>query len=147
MPGRSLPLVLCAALLGGCGGDGDGDAAQTTTAKPRSPRYERAPTTSCLERQGYDVSTRVKDVGFIAYTAVGGGLRASRRGGGDVIMAFGVDGDDAAQTLEGIKQAEAEGNGRLFRVHFRRSNVAILWAYLPTASQKKDVYGCLKTAG
>lgn len=149
MRGRSLSLLLCVLALGGCGGDDETAGTTTTTAKPGPTRvvYTRAPTIACLERAGYDVSTRGKDVGFIAFTAVGGGLRATKQGGGDVIMAFGVDGDDAAQTLKGIAQAEESNQGKLFRVHLRRSNVAILWAYLPTARQKKAVYGCLKTAG
>ena len=62
-----------------------------------------------------------------------------------MIMAFGVDGDDAAQTLKGI--AKASPDAKLFRTKLRKSNVAILWAYLPTARQKKAVYGCLKSAG
>ena len=100
---------------------------------------------ACLRSKDYDVSTKAKDVGFIAYTAVGGGLRASRRGGGDVIMAFGADGDDAAQTLKGVEKAAS--NARLFRSKLRQSNVVILWAYLPTDRQKNAVYGCLKSAG
>ena len=146
MRGRSLSLLLCALVLGGCGGD---DEAVTTTTPTPHPvvRYAREPTTACLRRKGYDVSTRAKDVGFIAYTAVGGGLRATKRGGGDVIMAFGVDGDDAAQTLKGIKRAAETQGGALFRTRFRKSNVVILWAYLPTRAQKKTVYGCLARAG
>jgi hypothetical protein len=148
MRGRSFPLVLCALVLAGCGGDDEASTTTTTTTPPQPVvRYAREPTIACLERAGYEVSTRAKDVGFIAYTAVGGGLRAVKAGGGDTIMAFGVDGDDAAQTLKGIAQAESSNQGKLFRVHLRRSNVAILWAYLPTAKQKKAVYGCLKAAG
>jgi len=144
---RPLPLLLCVLVLVGCGGDGDDAAtkATTTTGTLNVVRYARQPTVSCLERAGYDVSTRAKAVGFIAYTAVGGGLRAQKSGGGDVIMAFGVDGDDAAQTLTGVEKASKRA--KLFRVKLRRSNVAILWAYLPTPAQKKAVYGCLQTAG
>jgi hypothetical protein len=146
MRGRSLSLLLCALVLAGCGGDDE--AATTTKPGPQQVvRYARQPTMACLKRDGYDVSTRAKDVGFIAYTAVGGGLRAAKPGGGDVIMAFGVDGDDAAQTLTGINQAETTKHGKLFRVRLRRSNVAVLWAYLPTTAQKKAVYGCLESAG
>jgi hypothetical protein len=147
MRGRTLSFLFCALALGGCGG-GDDEAESTTTARPQAVvRYAREPTTACLKREGYRVSTRAKDVGFIAYTAVGGGLRATRQGGGDVILAFGVDGDDAAQTLAGIKKAEEDENAQLFRTHFRKSNVAIVWAYLPTGPQKKTVYGCLTSAG
>jgi hypothetical protein len=144
MRGRSLSLLLCVLALAGCGGDDD--AATTTTAGPQPVvRYARAPTMACLKRKHYHVTTRPKQVGFIAYTAVGGGLRATKPSGGDVIMAFGVDGDDAAQTLTGVEKASKRA--KLFRVKLRRSNVAILWAYLPTPAQKKAVYGCLQTAG
>lgn len=143
MRGRSFSLVLCALVLGGCGGGND--TATTTSSAPTIVRFARAPTMACLRRKGYDVSTRAKEVGFIAYTAVGGGMRASKRGGGDVIMAFGVDGDDAAQTLKGIDKAAK--NAKLFRVKKRQSNVAILWAYLPTPAQKRAVYSCLESAG
>lgn len=144
MRGRALSPLLCAlVLLGGCGGD-EGTATTTTTGNAPVVRYARAPTIACLKSKDYEVSTAAKEVGFIAYTAVGGGLRASKRGGGDVIMAFGVDGDDAAQTLRGVEKASP--NAKLFRTKYRKSNVAILWAYLPTERQKKAVYGCLKRA-
>jgi hypothetical protein len=144
-----LLLVLCVTLLGGCGGDGDGSAngETATTTAPRVTVYARAPTMACLRRRGLRVTTTAKAVGFIAYTAVGGALRARRPNGADVIMAFGVDGDDAAQTLLGINRAPTTEQGRLFKTKLRRSNVAILWAYPPTANQKKNVYGCLKSAG
>jgi hypothetical protein len=144
MRGRALSLLLCALVLGGCGGD-DETATTSTPTKPTVVRYARGPTMTCLKSKNYKVSTGAKEVGFIAYTAVGGGLRASKRGGGDVIMAFGVDGDDAAQTLKGI--AKASPRAKLFGTKLRKSNVAILWAYLPTDGQKKAVYGCLKSAG
>jgi hypothetical protein len=146
---RPVLLLFCVALLGGCGGDGNGDAEgeTATTTASQVTRYARAPTMACLRRKGLRVTTTAKDVGFIAYTAVGGALRARRPNGADVIMAFGVDGDDAAQTLVGIRRAETTAKGRLFRVPLRRSNVAIIWAYRPTPNQKKNVYGCLKAAG
>jgi len=147
MRGRSSLVLLCALVLAGCGGDGEAETTTTTAGPPKIVRYARAPTTACLTRAGYTVTTRAKAVGFIAYTAVGGGLRATKAGGGDIIMAFGVDGDDAAQTLTGIKETEAKKPGKLFRTRLRRSNVAILWAYLPTKAQKKTVYGCLRSAG
>jgi outer membrane lipoprotein SlyB len=145
MRGRALSLLLCALVLGGCGGDEEAATTTTTGGQAAVVRYERGPTMTCLKSKDYDVSTNAKDVGFVAFTAVGGGLRASKRGGGDVIMAFGADGDDAAQTLKGV--AKASPNAKLFRTKLRESNVAILWAYIPTESQKKAVYGCLKSAG
>jgi len=149
---RPVFLVLCVALvcvplLAGCGGDDENAATEPTTTGPRVTFYARGPTMACLRRKGFRVTTNAKDVGFIAYTAVGGALRARRPKGADVIMAFGVDGDDAAQTLIGIKRAATTEKGRLFKTKLRRSNVAILWAYHPTANQKRNVYGCLKTAG
>src|SRR5215210_4880198 len=125
---------LCTALLGGCGDNGDSGNATATATGPRVTLYARAPTMACLRRKGFRVATDAEAVGFIAYTAVGGALRARRPKGADVIMAFGVDGDDAAQTLIGIRRAATTKTGRLFRVVLRRSNVAILWAYLPTKS-------------
>ena len=148
MRGRALSLLLCVLVLGGCGGDEETATTATTTTtggKAAVVRYARGPTITCLKSKDYDVSTAAKDVGFVAFTAVGGGLRATKRGGGDVIMAFGVDGDDAAQTLKGV--AKASPDAKLFRSKLRKSNVAVLWAYIPTVGQKKAVYGCLKSAG
>src|SRR5215218_9846745 len=127
---RPVFLVLCVALvcvpvLAGCGGGDDNAGNETTTTGPRVKVYARGPTMACLRRKGLRVTTNAKDVGFIAYTAVGGALRARRPKGADVIMAFGVDGDDAAQTLIGIRRAGTARTGRLFRVLLRRSNVAI----------------------
>ena len=139
--------LLCGPLLGGCGGDDGNSGNATTSTGPRLTVYARAPTMACLRRKGLRVTTDAKSVGFIAYTAVGGALRARRPKGADVIMAFGADGDDAAQTLIGINRAATTERGRLFKTKLRRSNVAILWAYRPTKNQKRNVYGCLKSAG
>ena len=80
----------------------------------------------CLRSKDYDVDEGQASVSSRTRRSAEG-LRASRRGGGDVIMAFGADGDDAAQTLKGVEKAAS--NARLFRSKLRQSNVAILWAY------------------
>jgi hypothetical protein len=134
---RFLPLGACAALLVGCGGGGE--------AAPERPFYARTATIACLKKKDFRILTRSKAVGFVAYTAVGGGFRA-RQGKSDVIMAFGADTDDAAQTLTMIRRSPELRHSAIFRYRTRRANVAILWAYRPTAKQKKTVYGCLKPA-
>ena len=140
---RLLPLVLCCALVAGCGGDDD---AAPRPAAPDAPRYTRAATQACLKREGFRIATTTKAVGFIASTAVGGALRA-KKGRADVIMAFGADGNDAAQTLKGIKRFRKTKQSKIFRFRLRRANAVVLWAYRPTPAQQRTVYGCLQPSG
>src|SRR2546425_10899246 len=80
---RLILLFACALLVAGCGGK----------SKPHvfGAVYGRAPTAACLRAKGFKVSTKERAVNFIAYAAPGGGLRA-RKKGGDLIIAFGLNG-------------------------------------------------------
>ena len=89
----------CALLLAGCGG-------KKKEAEVGS-LYKRGPVISCLRAHDFTVSTQLKDVNFIAYSATGGGLRAWENGTHrqvDLIVAFGQSSADARQTLKGMKR-------------------------------------------
>ena len=137
---RVVALAACTALLAGCGGS-------KKAVAPEAPRYVRSATIKCLKKHHFTVSTKAKAVNFIAFTSVGGGLRAwkpKRHRKLDLIMAFGANGLDARQTLIAIKRFARRS--RIFRYRIRKSNVVVLFAYRPAGAQAEGVFGCLKTA-
>jgi hypothetical protein len=142
MARRLLFLILatgCALGLAACGA--------TTKEKPQvvGQVYTRAPVVRCLKAHGFTVSTREKDMNFIAYTATGGGLRAwkpKKHRKVDLILAFGVSGEDAKQTMRGVKRFALRSP--IFRFRLRDANVVILWAYRPSKSNRTLLSNCLK---
>jgi hypothetical protein len=126
----------CVLLLAGCGG-----SKKTTSV---GHVYHRDAVATCLRGHGFTVSTREKDMNFIAYTATGGGLRAWKpkmHRKVDLILAFGADGEDAKQTLRGIKRFALRP--ALFRYRVRNANAVILWAYRPSQGSKALLSVCL----
>src|SRR5215212_4026834 len=96
---RLLILGGCALLLAGCGDE--------KKAEPPGGLYRLGPVAACLRTNDFTVSTRERDVNFIAFTATGGALRAWENGTNhqvDLIVAFGQSNADARQTLRAIKR-------------------------------------------
>ena len=127
---RLIPLFACALFLAGCGGK----------SKSVSAVYRLAPTVACLRTHGFKVSTKERDVNFIAYAAPGGGLRA-RKKGADVIVAFGLNAGDRKQIMVAVKRFARRPP--IFRYRIGRSNVVVLWAYRPSPKNSATVNTCL----
>ena len=133
--GRTL-LILggCVLLLAGCGG----------SKKQQSGRvYTRGPSARCLRSHGFHVSTRQKDVGFIAYSASDGGLRA-RKGRVDVIVAFGGGAIERHQIVLGAGRFAR--HSQIFAYRVGRANVVMMWAYPPSQEATSELIGCLATS-
>jgi hypothetical protein len=129
---RLLILGGCALLLAGCG-----------KKHESGELYTLAPTARCLSSHGFSVSTRQRDVNFIAFSAPEGGLRA-RMGAADLIIAFGNSSDDRRQILLGVKRFAQRG--RIFGHRIGRANVVMMWAYRPAKQTEKLVIGCLNSS-
>jgi hypothetical protein len=136
--GRRLVLALlgCAALfaLAGCGGG----------KKHSTNVYSRGPVIKCLRGHDFTVSTSLKDVNFIAWSAPGGGLRAWENGTHhkvDLILAFGHSVADARQTMKAVRRYALRPP--IFRYRIIRANVVILWAYRPSKKKQALLLDCL----
>ena len=136
--GRRLVLASlgCAAVLAvaGCGG----------TKKHGTNVYSRGPVISCLRDHNFTVSTALKDVNFIAWSAPGGGLRAWENRTHhkvDLILAFGHSVADARQTMKAVRRYALRPP--IFRYRLIRANVVIMWAYRPSKANKKLLLDCL----
>jgi hypothetical protein len=135
---RLLALCGCAALLAGCGGGGDATGTNHTSS---GGIYLLDGTASCLEKEAFTISTKEKDVGFIAFSAPAGGLRAKKKGA-DVIIAFGNNARDRRRLLKGVKQFAR--HSAIFRYRYGLQNVVVLWAYRPAKAKEKVVAACLR---
>jgi hypothetical protein len=136
---RLLMLGGCALLLSGCGG-------RKKEAEVGS-LYKRGPVVSCLRAHNFTVSTQLKDINFIAYTATGGGLRAWENGTNrqvDLILAFGQSGADARQTLRAMKRFA--NRPPIFRWRIRRANAVISFAYRPSTKNQQLLVRCLNAS-
>jgi len=128
---RLIVLFACALVVAGCGGK----------AKPKvGTVYTLQPTAACLRAHGFTVSTKEKDVNFIAFAAPGGGLRA-RTKKADLIIAFGQNGRDRRQIMKAVKRFARRPP--IFRYRIARANIVMLWAYRPSKRQKAILDGCL----
>jgi hypothetical protein len=141
---RRLPFLILAACgvlaLAACGGTKKAQVAVSSV-------FTRAPVATCLESHGFSTSTSEKDMNFIAFTATGGGLRAWKpkvHRKSDLILAFGADGDDAAQTIKAIRRFAKKS--KVFRYRLRNANVVILWAYRPTKADTTVLRDCLRAS-
>ena len=136
---RALIGLAALAFVAGCGGGGG-----KTTAQPEGPVFRRGPTEACLRARGFKLSHNVKRVGFVAFTSVGGGVRATKGTGADVILAFGNDGADARQTLAAVRNNPKLKQSAIFRYRRRVSNVILFWAYRPARKTAAVVDRCLR---
>src|SRR5712691_9231621 len=132
--GRRLLIVGgCALLLAGCGGKKHGSGKV----------YNLAPAVKGLRSHGFAVSTKQKDVGFIAFSAPDGGLRA-RKGQTDLIVAFGNSSDDRHQILLGVQRFAQQAP--IFRYRIGRATLLMMFSYQPSAATEKLVIGCLNSS-
>ena len=127
---RQILLFACALLLAGCG----------NSKHEVGNIYRLRPTAACLRDHGFNVSTKEKDVNFIAFAAPGGGLRA-RTKRADVIIAFGLNGKDRHQIMVAVKRFARRPP--IFRYRIGRANIVMLWAYRPSKQDKATLDGCL----
>ena len=137
------PALICLAAVAfaaGCGGGGG----SKTTAQPPGPVFHRKPTEACLRAHGFRLSHNGKRVGFIASAALGGGVRATKGTGADVILAFGKGGGDARQMLTAIRKNTKLKQSAIFRYRRRVANVVLFWAYRPTKKNTAVVDRCLR---
>jgi len=128
----------CALLAAGCGGSKKQDVGNL---------YKLGGASACLRDHGFRVSTSENDVGFVAYTATGGGMRAWENGTNgrvSLILAFGQSGDDAKQTLAAVKRFAKRPP--IFRWRARRGNAVILFAYRPSLANQRLVVRCLENS-
>ena len=102
--------------------------------------YSLEPTALCLRSQGFTVTTKQKDVGFIADSASGGGLRA-RNGRLDVIVAFGGGAVERHQIVLGVRRLARQS--QIFAYRIGRANVVMMWAYPPSDEAKSALVACL----
>jgi hypothetical protein len=137
MARRLLIVSGCMLLLAGCG-------SKKKAQEPPGGLYRRGPVISCLRAHDFTVSTSLKDVNFVAYSATGGGLRAWENGTHkqvDLIAAFGQSNDDARQTLRALERFARRPP--IFRWRERRANAVVLFAYRPSSRTLRLVRSCL----
>ena len=124
-----------AVLVGGCGGSGGGEPS----------RYLLAPTRQCLRGEG-GVRIDLRNVDFVATTALGGAMRVRLPTKNFVVMAFGNDDAEA----ERIEDAYREFAGRSIPIDDvlqRRKNLVLVWNAPPTGDEDAAVSGCLRGSG
>jgi len=105
------------------------------------------PGSPALRAHNFTVSTQLKDINFIAYTATGGGLRAWENGTNrqvDLILAFGQSGADARQTLRAMKRFA--NRPPIFRWRIRRANAVVSFAYRPSRKNEELLLRCLNAS-
>jgi hypothetical protein len=95
------------------------------------------------DSHGFAVSTTQRDVGFIAYSASGGGLRA-RKGRLDVIVAFGGGAIERHQILLGVHRLARQS--QIFAYRIGRANLVMMWAYPPSTDAQSALIRCLNTS-
>ena len=122
------------ALVSGCGGSGD---------EPSS--YALTPTKQCLlAEEGIRVDMR--NVNFVATTALGGAMRVRVSATNFVVMAFG----DSEAEAERIEQAYREFAGRSIPIDDvlqRNKNLVLIWNAPPAGEENDAILGCLKGSG
>jgi len=135
--GAPILLGLAAALvLAGCGGG---------SSKP----YTAAATAPCMRTKGFTkVTTDPLKVGFVAGFAQNGGLRATAKGGRNVVtIAFAADASGVPGTEEAFKK-HASGIYKRHIADVMRShgNAVLVWTVTPTETQLDDAVSCLRSS-
>lgn len=135
---RSFPLALgLVCLLAACG--------------PPSGReddfYEVEPTRNCLEDAGFRISTELKDIGFITFSASAGGFRAYLpKDENSLTIAFGRTKEEAQRMVRGFqREARTEQQRKRLRSLLEgQGNAVLVWISEPRPEDQELVRGCLK---
>jgi hypothetical protein len=123
------------ALAAGCGG--------SSGSEP--DRYVLAPTRQCLRDEG-GVKIDMRNVDFVATTALGGAMRVRLPTKNFVVMAFGND-EAEAQRIEDAYREFAGRSIPIDDVLQRRKNLVLVWNAPPTGEDDAALSGCLRGAG
>ena len=103
-----------------------------------------AGTSKCLKDNDFRVSTRAKDIGFVAQSAPDGALRAFTSGSANVTISFADDPLGAANQIRAYRKfAPKRLKRRLRDILFSRRNAVLLWSVAPTTEQLQTAMNCL----
>jgi hypothetical protein len=138
LSGRIVAVVFAAAvLLTACG----------PTQGPPDDFYEVEPTRDCLKDAGFRITTSLKEVGFITWTAPGGGFRAYIPSGqNSLTIGFGNTKEEAQRMVQAFQaQARTRHQRRRLRTLLEgQGNAVLVWISEPTEENREQVRGCLK---
>jgi hypothetical protein len=128
---RLAPLALAVLLVSGCG----------RSNKP----FTVAGTSKCLQGAHFRVSTKAKDIGFVATSAPNGALRAFTSGSANVTVSFSDDALGAANQIRAYRRfASKQYRRRMRDILFSRRNAVLLWSIAPTPEQLNTAMNCLR---
>jgi hypothetical protein len=106
--------------------------------------FKAGPTATCLNGNGYRVTTDDAKVGILAANAPNGGLRANEPGNA-LTIAFGQNSDDAIQIAAAFKKfAPKRLKPHIDDVMRTQKNAVLLWTVTPPQAELNKVVGCLK---
>ena len=132
---RALLLALALVLLAvGCG-----------KVKPKTPNvFTLDATKECLEDDaGYRTNTARSAVGWLAFTASGGAVRAYVGGDNSVVVVFGENDQEAADIVTAFRRV-TPNKKRAASLLEPRGNAVINWISEPTPEDLHAVRNCLK---
>ena len=131
---RLLLLVPVGLVAAACGGS-------SSSTEPFLP----GPTAACLQKQGFTVSTRRKDLQFVIQLADNGGLLAyTPQKENTLQIAFASGPKAAVDEFRAIARVAP----KQLRLHIRdvasiARNAVLLWTIAPTQKQEQTVLACL----
>jgi hypothetical protein len=128
-------LLAFGALVAGCGG----------SLGNEPDRYLLPPTKQCLRGEG-GVKIEMRNVDFVATTALGGAMRVRLPTKNFVVMAFGND-EAEAQRIEDAYREFAGRSIPIDDVLQRRKNLVLVWNAPPTGDEDAALSGCLRGSG